>query len=52
MAGIKSEQTKNMRQEELKELQEKVAAMTPEELRAFRNAHDADSMGFSGKENL
>ena len=36
----------------LKELQERVAAMTPEELRAFRNSHDADSMGFSGKERL
>ena len=52
MKEIKSEQTKNMGQEELKELQERVAAMTPEELRAFRNSHDADSMGFSGKESL
>lgn len=37
---------------DLKKLQERVAAMTPEELRAFRNSHDADSMGFSGKESL
>lgn len=52
MEEIKSEQTKNMEQEELKKLQERVAAMTPEELRAFRISHDADSMGFSGKESL
>ena len=52
MKEIKSEQTQNLGQEELKELQERVAAMTPEELRAFRNSHDADSMGFSGKESL
>lgn len=52
MTEIKSENTKNMRQEELKALQKKVEAMTPEELRTFRNSHDADSMGFSGKESL
>lgn len=52
MAEIKSEQTKNMGREELKALQERVVAMKPEELRTFRNSHDADSMGFSGKESL
>lgn len=52
MTEIKSEQTKGMGQEELKELQEKVMEMTPEELRVFRNSYDADSMGFSGRESL
>lgn len=52
MAEIKSENTKNMAEDELKALQERVAAMTPDELREFRNLHDADSMGFWGKESL
>ena len=36
--------------EELKKLQEKIAGMTPEELKQFRNSQDADSMGFYGEE--
>lgn len=52
MAEIKSENTKGMAEDELKALQERVAAMTPDELREFRNSHDADSMGFWGKESL
>lgn len=52
MAEIKSENTKGMTPDELKALQERVAAMTPDELREFRNSHDADSMGFWGKESL
>lgn len=50
MAEIMSEQTKEMTEQQRRELQEKVAAMPPEELRAFRNEQDADSMGFWGKE--
>ena len=50
MAEIMSEQTKEMTEQQRRELQEKVAAMSPEELRAFRNEQDADSMGFRGKE--
>lgn len=52
MAEIKSENTKGMAEDELKALQERVAAMTPDELREFRNSHDVDSMGFWGKESL
>lgn len=49
MAEIKSESTKEMTQEEIKSLREKVAKMTPEELREFRNSHNADEMGFWGR---
>lgn len=49
---IKSEQTKNMTQEEINKLQEKVAAMTPEELKEWRNSHDPDSMGYAGEEAI
>lgn len=52
MAEIKSESTKDMAAEELKELQQKVANMTAEELKAFRNSKDADSMGYFGKESV
>lgn len=52
MTEIKSENTKSMAEDELKALQERVVAMTPGELWEFRNAHDADSMGFLGKESL
>lgn len=52
MAEIRSESTKNMESKELKELQEQVAGMSPEELRKFRNAQDADSMGFWGEESI
>lgn len=51
MGEIKSESTKSMTEEEIKELQKKVAGMTPEQLREFRNSHDADGMGFFGKES-
>lgn len=50
MEVIKSEHTKDMTAEELRALQQEVAQMTPEELKAFRNSKDADSMGFGGKE--
>lgn len=50
MAEIMSEQTKEMTEQQRRELQEKVAAMSPEELRTFRNEQDADNMGFWGKE--
>jgi hypothetical protein len=46
-----SEQTKDMTQEELQELQAKVAGMTPEELKEYRNSQDPDSMGFWGEES-
>lgn len=45
-----SEATKEMSTEELAGLQEKVAAMTPEELETFRNGFDPDMMGFDGAE--
>lgn len=50
MEEIRSEQTKDLTTEELKALQQEVAGMTPEELKAFRNSKNADSMGFWGKE--
>ncbi len=50
MEEIRSEQTKDLNTEELKALQQEVERMTPEELKAFRNSRDADSMGFWGKE--
>ena len=50
MKETRSEQTKDMTQAELEKLQKKVAGMTPEELKAFRNSQDADSMGFNGEE--
>lgn len=46
----RSEYTKNMSEEEIKELQEKVANMTEEELIAFRNGFDPDAMGFFKEE--
>lgn len=46
----RSEHTKNMSEEEIKELQEKVANMTEDELIAFRNGFDPDAMGFFGEE--
>lgn len=52
MAEIKSESTKEMTQEEIKSLREKVAKMTPEELREFRSSHNADEMGFWGEESV
>ena len=52
MEEIRSEQTKDLTQDELAALQQEVAGMTPEELRQFRNLMDADSMGFFGKESL
>ena len=48
----KSEHTKNMSEEEIKELQEKVANVTEEELIAFRNSFDPDTMGFFGEEGV
>ena len=50
MENIRSEHTKDMTAEELQALQKKVAEMTPEQLKEFRNSKDADSMGFFGKE--
>ena len=50
METIRSEHTKDMTAEETQALQQEVAGMTPEELKAFRNSKDADSMGFWGKE--
>ncbi len=46
----RSEHTKNMSEEEVKELQEKVVNMTEGELIAFRNGFDPDAMGFFGEE--
>lgn len=50
MDEIRSEHTKEMTADELQELQQKVAGMTEDELRTFRNEQDADVMGFYGKE--
>lgn len=50
MENIRSEHTKNMTAEEMEKLQQEVAAMTPEQLKAFRNSKDADSMGYWGEE--
>lgn len=47
---ILSEHTKDMTDQEQKELQEKVKGMTPEELKAYRNSFDPDTMGFFGGE--
>jgi len=56
MAGqnqdILSEQTKDMTQEQRKELQEKVGNMTEAELEEFRGNLDPDSMGFFGEESV
>ena len=52
MTEIKSEHTKDLSTEELKALQDKVAKMTPEELKTFRNSHNPDLMGFSGQEAI
>ncbi len=49
---ILSEATKDMTGEQLAGLQEKVANMSPEELREFRNSHDPDEMGFWGEESV
>lgn len=50
MENIRSEHTKNMTAEEMEKLQQEVAEMTPEQLKAFRNSKDADSMGYWGEE--
>jgi hypothetical protein len=47
---MRSENTKDLSDEELKELQEKVAGMTDEELAEFRNSFEADEMGFVQEE--
>ena len=47
---MKSEYTKDMTAEERRALQQKVAAMTDEDLAEFRNSFDEDDMGFSGEE--
>jgi hypothetical protein len=48
----KSEFTKNMTDDEIKDLQDKVKNMTEDELIAFRNSFDPDSMGFCGEEGV
>ena len=48
---IRSEHTKEMSLEEISDLQEKVAGMTEEELKEFRNSMDPDTMGFFGEES-
>lgn len=47
-----SEHTKEMKPEELAELQEKVGQMSDEELKEFRNSMDPDEMGFYGEESV
>lgn len=47
---VKSEHTQFMTAEELDELQKKIANMSPEDLKSFRNSFDPDLMGFCGKE--
>lgn len=49
---LRSEHTKDMRPEELAELQEKVGQMSEEELKAFRNSMNPDDMGFFGEESV
>lgn len=56
MAGktknVQSEHTKGMATKEVTELQKKVKGMTAEELKAFRNGFDPDTMGFFGEESV
>ena len=47
---MKSEHTKDMTDEERRDLQQKVAGMDDDELAEFRNSFDEDCMGFSGEE--
>lgn len=47
---MKSEKTKDLTPEELKEIRQSVENMTPEEKAQFRNSFDADNMGFFGEE--
>ena len=47
---MKSENTKDLTPEELKEIRQSVENMTPEEKAQFRNSFDADEMGFYGEE--
>lgn len=49
---LTSEHTKNMSEEEKKELQDKINKMSPDELKKFRNNMDPDSMGFAGEEAI
>lgn len=49
---VRSEQTKDMTQEQLEELQARTAGMAREELQAFRGSFDPDSMGFCGEESV
>lgn len=47
---ILSEHTKDMKPEEVAELQAKIETMTEEELKEFRNSMNPDDMGFYGEE--
>lgn len=49
---ILSEYTKDMTEEQRRELQERIENMTAEEFEAFRASLDPDSMGFFGKESV
>ena len=47
---MRSEKTKDMNTEELKNLRSDVEAMDEEALAEFRNSFDPDEMGFDGEE--
>lgn len=47
---MKSEYTKEMTDEERRDLQKEIEGMTDEELEEFRNSFDEDEMGFCGEE--
>lgn len=47
---MKSEYTKEMTDEERRDLQKEIEGMTDEELEKFRNSFDEDEMGFCGEE--
>jgi len=49
---LRSEATKDLTAAKFKKLQEEVAKMTPEALKAFRGIQDADAMGFDGEEGI
>ena len=49
---LRSEATKDFTEIQFKAVQEEVEKMTGEELLAYRNEHDVDSMGFDGAEGV
>lgn len=49
---IRSEATKDMTDEELLDLQNRVSQMTTEEMKAFVRGFDPDVMGFFGQEGI